>query len=175
MGPHTPPHSCSSSESWSLRGCSPGRRTTTAPRAGRSHPTRVRGVSIFLGENRRYIGKSQPKRPPTRTPRTPHHRRKVPRPGGAAAAIATWIHTCRHGEAAHPGSGSGSGHQDLSSQRVDPELLQFLSLDALGQDKWRWGRGWRGGRGGWRRPRRPHRSGARLHFQRQGRAHLPGR
>jgi hypothetical protein len=33
---------------------------------------RVRCVSIFLDKNRRYIGKSQPKRPPKRTQRTPH-------------------------------------------------------------------------------------------------------
>ena len=38
------------------------------------HPqlTRVRCVSIFLDQNRRYIGKSQSKRPPKRTKRTPH-------------------------------------------------------------------------------------------------------
>jgi hypothetical protein len=35
-------------------------------------PTRVRCVSVFLDKNRRYIGKSQSKRPPTRTQRTPH-------------------------------------------------------------------------------------------------------
>jgi hypothetical protein len=42
----------------------------------RSHavlvPTRGRCVSIFLDKNRRYIGKSQSKRPPERTQRTPH-------------------------------------------------------------------------------------------------------
>eukprot|EP01047_Picozoa_sp_COSAG01_P033404 COSAG01_NODE_2456_length_7666_cov_451.127660_4_plen_197_part_00 len=35
-------------------------------------PTRVRCVSTFLDKNRRYIGKSQPQRPPERTQRTPH-------------------------------------------------------------------------------------------------------
>jgi hypothetical protein len=35
-------------------------------------PTRVRCVSILLDKNRRYIGKSQSKRPPKRTQRTPH-------------------------------------------------------------------------------------------------------
>jgi hypothetical protein len=35
-------------------------------------PTRVRCVSIFLDKNRRDIGKSQSKRPPKRTQRTPH-------------------------------------------------------------------------------------------------------
>eukprot|EP01047_Picozoa_sp_COSAG01_P031639 COSAG01_NODE_2253_length_8073_cov_14.930524_5_plen_188_part_00 len=44
--------------------------------------TRVRCVSIFLDGNRRYIGKSQTKRPPKRTRRTPH--RPTP-PRGAAA------------------------------------------------------------------------------------------
>jgi hypothetical protein len=34
--------------------------------------TRVRSVSMFLDKNRRYIGKSQSKRPPKRTQRTPH-------------------------------------------------------------------------------------------------------
>ena len=38
----------------------------------RSGPTRVRCVSIFLDKNRRYIGTSQPKRPPERKQRTPH-------------------------------------------------------------------------------------------------------
>jgi hypothetical protein len=35
--------------------------------------TRGHCVSIFLDKNRRYIGKSQSKRPPKRTQRTPHH------------------------------------------------------------------------------------------------------
>jgi hypothetical protein len=34
--------------------------------------TRVRCVSVFLDQNRRYIGKSQSERPPNRTQRTPH-------------------------------------------------------------------------------------------------------
>jgi hypothetical protein len=41
-------------------------------------PTRARCVSIFLDKNRRHIGKSQPKRPPQRTQRTPHQRLQEP-------------------------------------------------------------------------------------------------
>jgi hypothetical protein len=40
---------------------------------------RVRCVSIFRDKNRRYIGKSQPKRPPKRTQRTPHLEWRVSR------------------------------------------------------------------------------------------------
>jgi hypothetical protein len=61
---------------------------------------RVRGVSIFLDKNRRYIGKSQSKRPqqgrngrrrtttaPSSAPR--HRRRERPSPSSAAAAAAS--------------------------------------------------------------------------------------
>jgi hypothetical protein len=45
-------------------------------------PTRGRCVSIFLGKNRRCIGKSQPKRPSQRTQRTPHRAQRA-RPASA--------------------------------------------------------------------------------------------
>jgi hypothetical protein len=38
-------------------------------------PGRGRGASIFLGKDRRYIGKCQSQRPPKRTQRPPHHTR----------------------------------------------------------------------------------------------------
>jgi hypothetical protein len=51
------------------------------PAAGvHSTATRDRCVSIILDKNRRYIGKSQSKRPPKRTQRTPHP------PGSPAAS-----------------------------------------------------------------------------------------
>jgi hypothetical protein len=59
--------------------------------------TRVRCVSIFLDKNRRYIGKSQSKRPPKRTQRTPHQpapATRAPDRGARSAAA------CRH----HPRS-----------------------------------------------------------------------
>ena len=42
--------------------------------AGGGRAGRGRCVSIFLDRNRRYVGKSQPKRPPKRTQRPPHLR-----------------------------------------------------------------------------------------------------
>jgi hypothetical protein len=60
-------------------------------------PTRVRCVSILLDKNRRYIGKSQSKRPPKRTQRTPHLR---PGPCARRAAARCCAHgapgACRH-------------------------------------------------------------------------------
>jgi hypothetical protein len=52
------------------------------------HPqlTRVRCVSIFLDENRRYRGKSQSKRPPKRTQRPPHQ----PRPATGTRQPLWW-------------------------------------------------------------------------------------
>eukprot|EP01047_Picozoa_sp_COSAG01_P052495 COSAG01_NODE_5526_length_4205_cov_3.424744_4_plen_256_part_00 len=51
-------------------------------------PNRVRRVSIFLGRSRRYIGKSQSKRPPKRTQRTPHQ------PCSTARHSGFWCHDC---------------------------------------------------------------------------------
>jgi hypothetical protein len=48
--------------------------------APRPPATRVRCVSMFLDKNRRYIGKSQSKRPPKRTQRTPDPRDVVHAP-----------------------------------------------------------------------------------------------
>eukprot|EP01047_Picozoa_sp_COSAG01_P074873 COSAG01_NODE_12651_length_1704_cov_1.047352_1_plen_144_part_10 len=45
-----------------------GERRAVARADPCAQPTRGRCVSIFLDKNRRYIGKSQPKRPPKRTP-----------------------------------------------------------------------------------------------------------
>jgi hypothetical protein len=70
-------------------GCAAGHRRRCGCRAtgssGRA-PTRVRGVSIFLDKNRSDIGKSQPKRPPNRTQRTPHQHRAGRREQPRAAA-----------------------------------------------------------------------------------------
>eukprot|EP01047_Picozoa_sp_COSAG01_P040151 COSAG01_NODE_3361_length_6199_cov_4.450492_9_plen_244_part_00 len=55
-----------------------GWRAAPAPPPGKQGaaagpcPTRVRCVSIFFDKNRFYIGKTQSKRPPERTQRTPH-------------------------------------------------------------------------------------------------------
>jgi hypothetical protein len=58
-----------------------------AVRGRRWRPGRGRCVSIFLDKNRHYIGKSQPKRPPTRTQRPPH-REAAPPVREAAAVVA---------------------------------------------------------------------------------------
>jgi hypothetical protein len=55
-----------------LGGAQPALRRRVQQPRHEAPPTRVRCVSIFLDKNRRYIGKSQSKRPPQRTQRTPH-------------------------------------------------------------------------------------------------------
>jgi hypothetical protein len=69
-----------------------GRRTALVrQRRGVAGLCGGRGVSISLDENRRYIGKSQPKRPPQTTQRPPHHH-----PEGPAAVVAA---DAEHGDA----------------------------------------------------------------------------
>jgi hypothetical protein len=74
------------------------------------HSTHVRCVSTFLDKNRRYIGKSQPKRPPKRTPRTPHRstcRRSCRGSSPRRAAAHTPPHTTGRRRAVPAGRESG--------------------------------------------------------------------
>jgi hypothetical protein len=69
-------------------------RHTARPRREvheRRETTRVRCVSLFLdNKNRRYIGKSQSKRPPERTQRTPHRASSKP----SSTRQNAWIVAC---------------------------------------------------------------------------------
>jgi hypothetical protein len=70
--------------------------TGGAARAAPAPAGRGRGVSIFLGKNRRYIGKSQPERPPQRTQRTSHRQRRPCGGVGRAGHLVTPINIHTH-------------------------------------------------------------------------------